>query len=414
MIILIVCVIGIVWAILCSFIPQMNRMYLYPIIVGINRSGASIFSPFDLLILIVVSEVVGNQLDIYQYIQPITNIQNYEVGDEAAAFYIKRRKTRYLLKHLGFQFFISCFFGLVISIAALLIYGDLKTIPWNSQYISVAIYVIVWGVFIWKENNPGHCLIYCLFNILFSYLFITRFEHIDTNSLMMSFGFLLFSLNINKGKKKPADIISKDSRNLDGHLIEESDGNVRFISYFLSMISQYLVGIQSSVIIYQFKNTVSHIDYLSMLAISKGVACSLGLTYSLMQLMSKDAAANYLSLLLKDMRIDQVANTNLYISLILSILIVSIISFNIYHLCIEHYIQLQNWMSQSIWQYIPYLILGINLVITTIYIGNILTILPLLAAFYFLNLYRQKRQVNSLFSLTGLGILPLLTLMNLL
>lgn len=414
MIILIVCVIGIVWAILCSFIPQMNRMYLYPIIVGINRSGASIFSPFDLLILIVVSEVVGNQLDIYQYIQPINNIQNYEVGDEAAAFYIKRRKTRYLLKHLGFQFFISCFIGLIASVFVLIVYNQLGTFQWTNQFVSIGVYIIVWGFFIYNVENKGHSIIYCLFNILFSYLFITRFDHIDTNTLMMSFGFLLFSLNIDKGKKKPADIIPRDSRAIDGTELEEISGEVRFYSFCVSYLFQYLVGVQPSVFLYQFKNTVSHIDYLSMLAISKGVACSLGLTYSLMQLMSKDAAANYLSLLLKDMRIDQVANTRLYLSLILSILIVSIISFNLYHLCIEHYIQLQNWMTQSIWQYVPYVILGINLVITTIYIGNILTILPLLAAFYFLNLYRQKRQVNSLFSLTGLGILPLLTLMNLL
>lgn len=409
--VLIVVIGGIIWGVISSLIPNMNRMYIYPVITGSMTANVH---PYHLLIFIVISEIIGSQLEIFQYIQPITNSQNYEAGEEAAEFYIRKRKTRYLLKHLGFQFFISGVIGIGISLMALLVFNELETLDWSNQYISITLYILIWSYFIINESNKIHCLIYSIFNILFSYLFITRFNGIDTNSLMMSFGFLLFSLNVDQYKNKKPTLIQRDSRAYDGTELETIDGTNRFCSLMLSILNQYLVGIQSSVILYQFKKWTSHIDYLSMLSISKGISCSLGLTYSLMQLMSKDAAANYLNLLLQDIGITSNTDISLYIYLLIGICITLFMSINIYTLLIEHYIKLQNKMAATSWKYIPLFILGINLVITSIYIGNIFTLLPLIVAFYFLNLYRKKRSINSLFSLTGIGALPLFSLLHLL
>lgn len=406
---LILCVLGgISWAFCCSFIPHMNRMYIYPIIVMINT-----IDPYALLIFVILSEVIGNQLELFQFVQPLSNSQNWE-ADNAAAFYINKRKTRYLLKELGFYYFISAFLGLTVSVVSLLSFNELIVMSWDSQYISLFIYLVLWGFFISSQDNWIHCLIYIVFNLLFSYLFVTRFTGLDTNVLMMSFGFLLFSFNVDQLKKPSYQRIPKDDRRKENWALEDQDGSTRWFSFLISYFCQYLVGIQSSVFIYQMKKENSNIDHLVCLAISKGVASTVGITFSVLQLSSKDAAANYINLLLQDLGFTQGESQGTMLYVLIGLILACFIGHSLYRFSMEFYIQLQNTMSNSYWRFIPHAVLGINLCITALYVNNLLALLPIFIAFFLLNQYRSKRNVNSMFSLTGIGALPLFNLLGIL
>lgn len=397
---IILLLIGFCWNIFC-LIFGINKVYLYIFLVNFGIEG---------IYTIIFCEMLGEGMEIARTFYPTNTYVNEEeevAGVNKNRIYIKSEEEPINL------YLLTC---LILS-AGLLIYGltglKIPSIVWESQPFSIAVFITLWFLFLKDKNNKVVYLIGMGMSIMNTLLCINLYEFNPDVILIYSFifyelilssSFNLKNKNKNKSKNKYNPNITIEYRDYKNKSDFDFGGNL--VTFTLL---SYLIGLSKSLIlkgIYSEDDNESvYYNYQRYIVLKASSIC-VSLFLAIYSLGSRDASANYISLITNSISIN---NNIIFYSLfgIFCLLVCCLIkpAFN-FSLTLLQYINIPS----SVISFFRYSSLSLIFVFLQ-FDFDFRLILILFSGFITFRFIRIN-SLDPLVASTGISILPFLALFN--
>lgn len=278
--------IGLGWCFVTTLLG-LSRIYIY---IWFSQFG------IDGLLTIIFCELIGGAMDIAKVQHPITPITEEELY--ISSIYIKEDTE------LIDQYVLSS--GILIAIAAVMTitFNDIPHIVWEMQGLSVLSFAVMWIWFLWKEReNIVSYLISIGINVALVLAVITVFEG-DINAILLyttvHYQFVFPYIYRRRNKLN----ITKRQPNTPTSEYEDPSYTD---ALNIGVISAHLVGTNKSLLSYLLEEKNSKYGYQRLMLMNIGGNIT-SLLLAIYSLGSRDASANYIAMVLRDVQFNNFHN----------------------------------------------------------------------------------------------------------
>lgn len=401
MTILLILTISIGWCFLCTFIG-INRIYIYIWFATLNIEGMS---------AIIFCEIVGGAIDLAKLHLPL---MRYEEENEIY------KGTIWLDDDLELIHLYTYIYGLIVIAALILSFFLIKISPlvWDLQYLSILYFLYIWGMYIYKEKRLLTHLVVMVFSL---FLVLTSLKFFNSGNSILIYTTVVYQLcfpyiyrgNTTKTKKLVPQIQIKEKKK---YIIASNKTNDWFTAGGVTgLISSNFIGINKVLLLESMREDINDNDndeknyHYHEYLLSKVVTSSLSLIYAIYSTGTKDASANYISLIIREY------NSLNHMTIILLILWMGV--------CIliskQTFLYMRNFLYKQERLYYKlnksYTQLGVlaTIVSLTCLQENLLYIVLMILGNVILLRYIKKNKIRPILSGVGLEVLPFLGLFKL-